>query len=58
MKQTILNYLKAMKLSNRTADLTTMNAKFPGVELLPILNELSEQGLIYEPMKGIWRWLG
>ena len=58
MKTQLLNYLKAMKLAERTADLTTIASKFPEAELSKILEELCSEGFIYEPCKGVWKWLG
>jgi ABC-type multidrug transport system permease subunit len=54
----LLSYIKAKsQYSDSAADIASMLIKFPNKPLNQILNNLLSQGLIYEPRKGVFRYL-
>ena len=55
----ILSYLIALeKFKNEPATLEKTKEKFPDKDVEQILSKLLQEGIIFEPRSGIYRWLG
>ena len=58
MKNQLLNYIKAKTKISQPSELKIMQEKFKDPNILIYLTELLEEGEIYEPRPGTYRWLG
>ena len=58
MKTQLLNYIKAKTKISEPSELEVMKLKFQDPNVLIYLTELLEEGEIYEPRPGTYRWLG
>jgi len=59
MTSEILAYLKAKyERLSESASIEEMKIKFKDKDVSSICNKLLEEGIIYEPRPGLFRWLG
>ena len=55
----ILAYLQAKHNHQNTGvSLLTIKEKFPGKDVVTILEQLLKEGIIFEPNPNLFRWLG
>lgn len=54
----VIQYFKAKEKLSQPIILEEAKKKFKDKQVKQILNKLIGEGLIYEPRRGIYRWLG
>ena len=54
----IISYFKAKEKLSEPVILEEAKKKFKDKQVKQILDKLLEEGLIYEPKQGVYRWLG